>query len=287
MSFYIKKLARYFTTVSNDSEEMLVVIKKMLEQEMADRCLYPVFRKDEDYVRTLRSLLKVMDLEGFGYRRVGNPEEDGGYVMADDLDRAKIVYSIGIAREVSFDRFFADRDADVYMYDHTIDGVEKNGRFHWKDKGICGSEQKTDRDKLMTLDEMLKDNGHTECDHMILKMDVEGAEWDVLCSLPEDILMKFDQIVMELHGMLDLSLKDKIKYGLWAVNRTHQLVHVHGNNVGNVLVLDDDFVLPDLIEVTYVRRDMYKLIPSKRFFPTSLDVRSVPIFPEISLGYWD
>ena len=251
MSFYIKKLARYFTTVSNDSEEILFVIKKMQEQEMADRCLYPVFRKEEDYVRTLRSLLKVMDLEGFGYRRVGNPEEDGGYVMADDLDRAKIVYSIGIAKEVSFDRFFADRD------------------------------------KLMTLDEMLKDNGHMENDHMILKIDVEGAEWDVLCSLPEDILMKFDQIVMELHGMLDLSLKDKIKYGLWAVNRTHQLVHVHGNNVGNVLVLDDDFILPDLIEVTYVRRDMYKFIPSKRAFPTELDVRSVPIFPEIPLGYWN
>ena len=36
---------------------------------------------------------------------------------------------------------------------------------------------------LQTLDAMLNDNGHSETDGMILKMDVEGCEWDVLDSI--------------------------------------------------------------------------------------------------------
>ena len=47
----------------------------------------------------------------------------------------------------------------------------------------------------------------------VLKMDVEGAEWESLDSTPQDILIEFDQIVIELHGInnfLNIDIKIRV-----------------------------------------------------------------------------
>ena len=36
---------------------------------------------------------------------------------------------------------------------------------------------------------------------LILKMDVEGAEWDTLSSIPNSVLGLFKQIVVEIHNL--------------------------------------------------------------------------------------
>jgi len=64
----------------------------------------------------------------------------------------------------------------------------------------------------------------------VLKMDVEGAEWDSLDSTPQDILIQFDQIIIELHGiriLKDLDIKIRV---LQKLNENFYLHHIHGNN---------------------------------------------------------
>lgn len=61
---------------------------------------------------------------------------------------------------------------------------------------------------------------------MLLKMDVEGAEWDALMATPDDVLRRIDQIAMELHGV------NHSRY-LAAIKRLRQhfyVVNFHVNN---------------------------------------------------------
>ena len=46
---------------------------------------------------------------------------------------------------------------------------------------------------------MLEENGHLNEKNMILKIDVEYAEWEALLDTPSDILQKFKYITIEFH----------------------------------------------------------------------------------------
>ena len=68
--------------------------------------------------------------------RIGT-NSDGGYILLDIFENVKIAYSFGISTEISFDKALADKNIDVYMYDHTIEKLPfSNLKFHWKKVGI-------------------------------------------------------------------------------------------------------------------------------------------------------
>jgi|SRR3989344_3818409 len=59
----------------------------------------------------------------------------------------------------------------------------------------------------LTLKEVLITNQISKCD--FLKMDCEGAEYEILLNTPIEILKKIDQIVLEYHSPEFLGLADK------------------------------------------------------------------------------
>lgn len=281
----IKKYSDIAKMINKNLDSICRIEKYNLKQNMADSYTKPIMRGEIEYVKELKELLKVKGVKNKDYIRVGG-NGDGGYVMLDSFDRINCVYSIGVGAEIRFDEFFANRGLDVYMFDHTIDSIPSNDiHLHWNRVGICGSgTQKFD--DLITLDDMVGDFSSVNGNVAILKMDVEGFEWDVLSTVKSESLDIFDQIVMEFHGLHDLNNRRKILIGLENLNKTHQLVHVHANNAGTVIEIDG-WVLPDLLEVTYVNKNNYEIIPSDRCFPTALDSKNIELFPEITLGYWN
>jgi len=50
----------------------------------------------------------------------------------------------------------------------------------------------------LTLSEIFKENNLDHCD--LLKLDCEGAEYDILYNTPKEILDKIDQVAIEVHG---------------------------------------------------------------------------------------
>ena len=64
---------------------------------------------------------------------------------------------------------------------------------------------------LKTLPQLMKENGHSEENNMILKLDIESHEWKVFQNLPLNILSKFKYIVGEFH----LSIKTKFNYFIY------------------------------------------------------------------------
>src|ERR1700730_3276432 len=83
------------------------------------------------------SLLTPYDIDKAKVR-IGQ-KADGGYILADCISNAQVVLSYGIATEYSFDIELAKRGHDVYMFDHTIEGIQaKNKKLHFFCDGVAG-----------------------------------------------------------------------------------------------------------------------------------------------------
>jgi hypothetical protein len=237
-------------------------------------------------INTIISLLAPKDVLGKEYLRIGK-DNDGGYVMVDHFENIQGAYSFGIATDVSWDEYFANKGINVYMFDHTINKLpKKNENFNFFKLGITGFEKIKDTQNLESLINLI---GHQNAENLLLKMDVEGCEWDVLDEVESNILDQFSQIVIEFHDILpDTSTKqyEIMLKGLQKLNLTHQSIHVHANIAGGVPYVIGGLVLPTIIEVTFLRRkDFVKsFVSNSRNFPTNLDQPTLKNWPEISLG---
>lgn len=224
-----------------------------------------------------------MTFGGVPLVRVGN-DFDGGYLMAKPFSETPIAYSFGIAEDVSWDKQMAGEGYQIYQYDHTISKLpEENPAFHWEKLGITGEEETRQLKNLTTL---MEHNDHRETQGMVLKMDVEGYEWDVLASLPEKVLLQFDQIVLEMHGIIGIENREKIVKVLENLACTHSVVHLHPNNNGSVDYCGD-LLMPDLLEVTYLRKGLHPLVRYTGMMPRAQDRPCVKRLPEIQTGFWN
>ena len=234
------------------------------------------------------SLLKPMDVVGRRYVRKGRPH-DGGYVMLDHALSTSVVYSCGINDDVSWDLDMAALGCQVYQFDHTIDALPvQHPNFHWSKLAIMPKSEPG----ATSLADAIAQNGHGDRDDLILKMDIEDAEWDVLGALDDKVLSQFSQIVIELHrlGSVDYFRPPahterfaKIVPVLMKLNRTHQPVNLHGNNWGG-LCLVGGVMMPDVVEVTYVRRRDHEFVESRKCYPTELDMPCRADAPDFHLG---
>ena len=160
-----------------------------------DREIFEKYKFEKEY----KFYRQLCPKEVIGKKKVlyGEPR-DGAYVLLDDLSDIKIAYSFGISNIIHFDKALADKGIDVYMYDYTVNGLPyENTKFHFKKIGITCEYKKSSN--MKTLIDIMKENGHLEEKNMILKMDIEGNEWEVLQEITPDILNKFKYITMELH----------------------------------------------------------------------------------------
>ncbi|WP_051635393.1 FkbM family methyltransferase [Selenomonas sp. ND2010] len=237
-----------------------------------------------DFYRLLWQELPIVNPLGKSFCRIGR-EYDGGYLMLDDF-HGKVAYSFGINTDVSWDEDIANRGYDVYMYDHTINALPyERKEFHWFKKGLA--DKAGDESPLHFLDWFLWKNQHMQEEHMLLKMDVEGAEWGGLEQVNPLLLTQFDQIVLEIHDLIKAHTDQKraqILSVLHKLNQTHYLVHVHGNNCGFALTVAGQ-VIPDTLELTLVNKQLYSVdMEAAVILPRELDQANDPARPDYVLG---
>lgn len=238
----------------------------------------------QEKVLNALALLSPVAVAGFRKRRVGGTG-DGGYVMLDDLSDIGVCYSLGVGPDVSWDLEMAAYGAEVFQYDHTVlapPATHPNCR-HFK-IGITHDDALAP--DLRRIDTLIRENGHSGRRDMVLKIDIEGHEWDSLSVLPSEVLGQFRQILCELHGirMLDMeSFRIRAVALFNKLRTTHHCVHVHGNNFGGMAVVAGTPVA-DVLELTYVRRADYVFRPCEEIFPTALDGPNNTNLPDLFLG---
>ena len=231
-----------------------------------------VYDDSEGVQRKVLSILRHMEpMQAVDYAKIRIGKEcDGGYVMLDDFKGITAAYSIGICDEVSWDLSLAERGIEVFQYDHTIDALPlQNDRFHWSKKGL-GS---VSTEELETLPRLLEVNGHAGRRGLLLKCDIEGCEWEVLASLPQDCLGHFKQIVLEIHyleRLVDPEFLTLVQRAIAVLTADHRVIHVHANNHRPYSIVGG-IPIPSVLEITLARTQDTRLIKSEEVFPTSLD----------------
>ena len=236
------------------------------------------------YYKSLHNLTswhKILD-DNIKKKRVGRAY-DGGYIMIEPFSSTKIAYSFGINDDVSWDKDMANNGYQVYQYDHTIESLPENHpNFHWEKIGLTGLNE---TDKLKKLDTLLTKNGHENTNGMLLKMDVEGAEWNFFNFCDQQTLDKFDQIVVELHDLNDFKNSEQKLSGLKKLTNNHIVVHIHGNNHSRVDFCGD-IITPNVLELTLVKKDKFPENTINDIFLERIDMANRSNTPDILIGKW-
>lgn len=231
--------------------------------------------------------LRIKKVKGKKLIRLGR-RNDGGYIMLDDMEKGdRIAYSFGICDDVSWDKDMAGYGYDVYMYDHTINQLpEQNVKFHFFKEGIADKSDFEDT-PLNTLEHYIDRNKHAAYKNMILKMDVEGAEWGFLDMVDETTLNQFDQILFELHFLTDTNRTEEFVRLLKKIGKTHQVVHVHPNNICMVSSING-YQFSSAMEVVFAKKASYEWDEdSTVILPIDLDAPCSEKRAEINLGKWN
>jgi len=76
--------------------------------------------------------------------------------------------------------------------------------------------------RCVSLDSYAADHGAPD----LIKMDIEGGEWESLLATPDELLASIPQLAMEMHGFDD----PKILEVLRKLNRNFYIVNLHFNN---------------------------------------------------------
>ena len=196
------------------------------------------------FLRKIKHLLKgiyiPVKIKRIEKRWYGN--NYGGFYLYDkNIDNTSVIYSIGIGEDVSFDMELINKfNCKVFAYDPTpksVKWVDKNVNldnfiFHplgvANQKGerefylpknqnhVSGSINKINSIEIKnsiklnfdSLNNLMKLNGHNKID--VLKMDIEGSEYDVIDSILTDKI-EIDQILVEFHPHLIQNGRSKTK----------------------------------------------------------------------------
>lgn len=221
-------------------------------------------------------ILKPMNVIGASRIRAGGAS-DGGYIMIDRGLNFATMYSFGINGDVRWDLEMAERGCQIFQYDHTIDALpEEHPNFHWFRQGIAAVPTS---DGIMTsIGEILKAHRHEGCRDITLKMDIEDSEWEVFEHASAEDMDHFSQILVEVHKVFtwdytepaDREHMARRRAVLEKIDQTHQLVHLHANNYGSFGLIGG-VSIPDVLELTYVRRRGHEFEPCDLSFPTDVD----------------
>lgn len=221
---------------------------------------------------SLRALLQALrPVEpGIELVRIG-PDKDGGYLVPDDLDGIRHVFSPGVSTESGFEAQLAERGMQVFLADYSVDGpAVPHPRFVF-DKRYVGC--MTD-ERYLTLDDWHAAKlGADSSAELLLQMDIEGAEYETLLAASPQLLGKFRIMVIEFHSLGQLwnepffALASRAFAKLLA---THAVVHIHPNNCCGS-VKSAGIELPRIAEFTLLRRDRLRSSGYRTTFPHPLD----------------
>jgi hypothetical protein len=220
---------------------------------------------------------------GIPLERLG-PPGDGGYLVPLDFDGILACVSPGVSVECGFDLAVAQRNIDVYMADASVDGPsQSHNRFHFFKKFVDTNTS----DSTVTLKDFCESIPNYEGGlDLMLQMDIEGAEYRVLLSTPDDVIRRFRVMVIEFHNldsMLSRFSFQFIRATFLRLLEDFHVVHIHPNNAGSV-VRRGKLYIPTLLEFTFLRKDRASTVLKKPVqLPHPLDLDNVPGRPPIVL----
>jgi hypothetical protein len=161
-------------------------------------------------------------------KRFGEPH-DGGYPLcANLLGAVKAGYSYGIS---GYDGWGCDVSRQLHVTVHQYDCFDlrepacPGGRTVFHGECIGTTKSTEDGRPFDSLGNQFAHNGHAGMP-LVMKIDVEGAEWDSFLLAPDSVFEHIDQLDVEFHHVED----PKYVATLRRLKRFFYIAHVHYNN---------------------------------------------------------
>jgi hypothetical protein len=177
---------------------------------------------------TLLAAIRPVRLSNCEMKRLGAPD-DGGYVLCENLaSQAQSAYSYGIDGR---DEWGCDISRAYHLPMHEYDcfnskrPVCDGAQFYFHDECVGVGPARIENREYDSLTNQLARNGDTG-KHLLVKMDIESAEWDVFTSTSERTLESIDQLVVEFHQLDDSRYVNVIE----KLKKTFYIANVHFNN---------------------------------------------------------
>ena len=227
-------------------------------------------------------MLELKDFQPFNYDKLvrRGSTNDGGYLLPADIS-AKFLISLGLGDDWKFELdLIKHKQVDKFIvFDHSVtllnllrilmNRKRKIKAFiyraivliryfrdftflrkHHVKKKITkyGS---IENSREINLNEIFKEFVVDPKSTIILKIDIEGSEFDII----EQVVGFSSQIlvlIIEFHEIL--KQKDKFKTSLELLKSKFSLIHTHVNNYGEI----DEFSIPNVCEFTFINHDMHR-----------------------------
>ena len=156
-------------------------------------------------------------------------DHDGGYLLCANLmGEVLSAYSYGIDGRDSWGCAVSRRfGLPVHQYDcfNTTQPSCPGGSFVFHPECIGATAETIDGRVFDSLSNQISANGD-DAKSLVVKIDVEGAEWDALLATPASVLSRIDQLVIEFHGVQEERYVDLVK----KLNTQFYVVNLHFNN---------------------------------------------------------
>jgi len=227
--------------------------------------------------------LQPVALANCELKRFGEPN-DGGYLLCGNLlNDVQSAYSYGIS---GYDGWGCDisRQLKVKVHEYDCFNLQRpvcdGGALMFHPECVAG-ERSIDPDGRVfdTVDAQIARNGDPGR-HVVVKMDVEGAEWDTLLNTSPSVLNQIDQLAIEFHGTNEARSQEviqKLKQGFYIAN-------LHFNNYS---CARSNWPFPGwAYEVLFVSKRVGILDRAKRAEFSPLNTPNKPTAPDCQSITW-
>lgn len=212
-----------------------------------------------------------------GLKRCGT-EGDGGYLLPKEITRMDFCFSAGIDRNSDYEFDIAEHfGCEIFMLDASVDGPARTHKKFSFEPMWLGSVSDT---ATHGVNEWIEMNTQSEATNICLKIDIEGNEYSVFKALSSINQRKLSVIVCEFHSFENILLEKQTKYrAVFAkILKTHDVVHLHANNVRRPFQRFKLNVPTDL-EITFVRKGLIQINNEIVSLPNALDYENTSGLP--------